>query len=148
MAQTIVNGSNFNIWFTSGATKKVLCSSTSCKVTLNQELRDVSTKDSGLWNEKLPGRLGWSISADAMFFNSTLPTSSVSMSYIYDLMTTHSGVTVTFSITGSDYQTPALTAGYTYAGTVYITSLDLSSSDKDNVTFSLSGDGTGALSRL
>lgn len=140
-------GQDFFIYSTSGASSgttgyTVIAASTSCKFTVSSELQDVTNKDSGTWVVKTPKRFSWSGSSDHMF-----ETGNVTNGYDYLLtkMTTKTPINLGFNI--KDGSTSKMAAG-AYVGSAYITSIDLNASDNDVVTFSVSFDGTGALTKL
>lgn len=145
MAQIL--GQDFFIFSTTGATSgtsgyTVIAASTSCKLTVSSELQDITNKDSGTWVVKTPKRFSWTGSSDHMF-----ETGNVTNGYDYLLtkMTSKTPISLGFNI--KDGSTAKMAAG-AYVGTAYITSLDLTAGDNDVVTFSVSFDGSGALTKL
>lgn len=140
-------GQDFFIFSTSGAASgttgyTVIACSTSCKFTVNSELQSVTSKDSGTWEVKIPKRFSWTGSSDHMF-----ETGNVTNGYDYLLtkMTSKTPINLGFNI--KDGSTSKMSPG-AYCGSAYITSIDLNASDNDVVTFSVSFDGTGALTKL
>lgn len=141
----IIQGQDFHLFTTTGATSgvtgyTVLACATSCKLTLSGELQDITNKDSGLFVEKAPKRFSWNASSDNMF-----EVGNVTNGYdmLFAKMIAKTPVNVGFNTkTGSNMSAGA------YVGKAYITSLDLNASDNDNVTFSVSLEGSGALTKL
>lgn len=130
MATTgIINGTLLGVYF--GGTK--ISKSTSASLSLSQELRETTTKDSSGWAEFLPGLRGWSISGDFL--------DAEDATYRYDdlfaLINTRAAVTIKFSseVSGDKY----------YTGSCYIESADREAPLEDNVSGSYVLRGTGAL---
>lgn len=138
-------GQDFFIFSTTGATSgtsgyTVIAASTSCKLTVSSELQDITNKDSGTWVVKTPKRFSWTGSSDHMFD----PSNSVSgYSFLMEKLTSKTPINLGFNVKAGN----VMAAG-AYVGTAYITSLDLTAGDNDVVTFSVSFDGTGALTKL
>jgi hypothetical protein len=106
---------------------------TDASLSISQEFRDTTCKDSGGFNNILPAKRTWELSGSALF--------SYDGTYTFDdifaLWNTQASATVIFGTTVSGDKI--------YTGTAYLSSLSASSSGTDeNVTyeFSLTGSGT------
>ena len=128
----VINGTDFLVYI--DATHPIGLS-TDCSITINRATRDTSNKDSGGWKTVLPGQREWTISCNAlMAFDKTY-----NLTYLNALMIAGTVINIRFQ-TGN-------TAGDSYfTGTAYITSVNLSAANQSNATFSISFQGSGALS--
>lgn len=106
-------------------------------ISIQGNVIDKSSKDDALWNTKHSGRLSWSANADGLVsYDDTL----CNYSSLYDAMILRTPVTI---ISVNTAGTPVVT----YTGSAIIASLELTSPDDDNATFSVSFEGTGALAK-
>ena len=138
----LVYGGDFMIFL--GTTP--IAFSTSAKLTINMKTREASSKDSGNWVDKLPGKLDWNVSTDALYSDGAL-TGATGYSTLYGYMVARSGLTMAFaqkSGTTQQWAMDTATKNY-FHGTVYITNLDVSSPDGEQVTFTMSAEGSGEL---
>ena len=122
----------------SGTTYDIIGRATSASLSVSMETRDTTTKDSAGWQENLEGLKSWSLSGDGL---------------------------VTYSITG-DYDTPddlftllnnrtlvkvkfgsATSGEIDYTGDAYLVSYEQEAGVEENVTYSFSFTGTGALTQ-
>lgn len=125
---------------------KAIALSTSCKITMSAETIDTQSKDSGVWNEKDVKKIGWSCSSDSVF---SADADVNSYDALFALMIAAQPVEIAFGIpSNKSTEFPAggwLLPSKPYTGKAIITSLDLNAPDGDKATFSISLDGTGAL---
>jgi len=122
----------------SGTTYDIIGRATSASLSVSMETRETTTKDSAGWQENLEGLKSWSLSGDGL---------------------------VTYSITG-DYDTPddlftllnnrtlvkvkfgsATSGEIDYTGDAYLVSYEQEAGVEENVTYSFSFTGTGALTQ-
>jgi len=122
----------------SGTSYDIIGRATSASLSVSMETRDTTTKDSAGWQENLEGLKSWSLSGDGL---------------------------VTYSITG-DYDTPddlftllnnrtlvkvkfgsATSGEIDYTGDAYLVSYEQEAGVEENVTYSFSFTGTGALTQ-
>jgi hypothetical protein len=107
---------------------------TDASLSLSQEFRDTTCKDSGGFNNILPAKRGWEMSGSALFSYDGTTT----FTDFFALWNGQTLATVIFGTTVSGDQI--------YTGTAYLSSLSASSSGTDeNVTFEFSLTGTGTL---
>lgn len=131
--------------FKSGA---ALACATSCKLTLNANTLETSSKDSGKWASNQAAKLSWSCSSDNLF---TIEDYTALM----DACIAREEIEVQFSTVAnadSDNGVPE-GGGWTankngYKGMAIITSVDMNAPDGDNATYTISMTGTGALSKV
>lgn len=103
---------------------------------VTMETRDASNKDSAGWAEKREGQRSWTASGEFIFAEDA----AMSFSDLFALVTSRSQVVAKIATT---------TAGdKIYSGSAYITSLSKSAPNEDTVTYSVSLEGTGALTEV
>lgn len=126
---------------------KALAAATNCKLTLNANTLETSSKDSGKWTSKQAAKLSWSCTSDNLF---TIEDYSALM----DACIAREPVAIKFAnVSNADHEKggdaddwTAGTSGYT--GNVIITSVDANAPDGDNATYTVSMEGTGALDKI
>jgi hypothetical protein len=103
-------------------------------LSLSQEFRDTTCKDSGGFNNILPAKRGWEMSGSALFSYDGTTT-------FEDFFALWNGQTLATVIFGT-----TVSGDKIYTGSAYLSSLSSSSSGTDeNVTFEFSLTGTGTL---
>ena len=123
-----------------------LAAATSCKLTLNANTLETSSKDSGKWTSNHAAKLSWTCSSDNLF-------TIKDYADLMDACIDRKEIEVQFS-TVKDFDTKdgvedgweAESNGYT--GMAIITSVDMNASDGDNATYSISMTGSGALTKV
>lgn len=104
---------------------------TSASLSISREMRDSTTKSSQGWSESLAGLKSWEISGDGFVdFSGTNNVDAL----ITEMLSASPAVEVSFG-----------TAGQTYTGEAFITSISIDSGVEENATYSLTLQGTGAL---
>jgi len=131
MATTgIVNGTAIGVYV--GSTK--VAHATDGSISINMATRDATTKDSGGWTDRLEGVRSWSITCNALFaYDATY-----GLSDLFSALNNRSTVTVKFST--------EVTGDKAYSGTAYVTSIEANAGTEENATYSVTFEGTGALS--
>ena len=120
-----------------GANAKLMHSQT-VSLSINIDTIDISTKDSSGFRDLIGGQKSFSLSADGLMdFASTLSTTDTDE--LFTNMMNRTSVTFTFAL---DVQ-----SGYKYTGSGFITSLEISGGMEDAPTYSVSIEGTGALTQ-
>ena len=139
MPQSILKGSDFLLAVgTTSSDKTPVAYATSHSLKISRETRDITSKQSGIWNDAVSGNMAWEVSVDALYaLNGSIYDTLVS------LMIAGNPVYVT-SGQRQDDNTYGIGTGF-YQGQAIITSVDLSASAKDNMTMSVSLTGVGAL---
>lgn len=115
-----------------------LMHSTSCTLSMNVDTIDVSTKDSQGWRDLLAGQKSFSLSADGLMDFASAGTSTDPDELFTNMMGRNS-VTFTFAL---DVQ-----SGYKYTGSAWITSLEITGGVEDAPTYSISLEGTDAITQ-
>lgn len=132
----VVNSSLLKIWV--GATPVALAHQTDASLSVNHQVRDISSKDSAGWEESLEGMRNWEMSGQAYWaFDAAAGANANAMQ---DLALNRTTVAVQFG-TG-------VTGDPKYSGTAYLTNWEGSGpGQEDNGSYSYTLKGTGALAR-
>ena len=132
MTPGVINTKLLKIYIASGA---ITCQ-TDATLSITNETRDTTCKDSGQFKEMLYAQTGWEISGSALgSYDGSL---SIPQLTVLALAQTVSTVSFKTSVSGDDILT----------GTVLWTKLDIASAGTNqNVTISYTGMGTGALAQ-
>lgn len=145
----LIKADDLFLYIYSGDTAQVVAFATSCSLNVNQDAIDCSSKVSCRWNDNLPGKMSYDISADALY-------TQKSGAYSFDSMMASmiAGEPVDWAIgmaqeeTGvtCDNKTFALdeTKEY-YTGTAMISSLSLEAGNGDIAQCSISLQGCGEI---
>lgn len=126
---------------------KALAAATACKLTLNANTLETSSKDSGKWTSNQPAKLSWSCSSDNLF-------TIEDYEDLMDACIARTPIEVQFSTVqnpDSDFGKPEdgwLSENNGYKGDAIITSIDMNAPDGDNATYSISMTGSGALKKV
>lgn len=136
----------------SGKTK-ALAASTSCKLTINANTLETSSKDSGKWTENQPAKLSWNCSSDNLFTINDY-------NELMDKCINREKVTVMFTTAHDFNNKDGVGSGWTesetadenymkaWTGEAIITSIDMNAPDGDNATYTISMTGSGALKQV
>lgn len=106
---------------------------TSASLSVNIELRDATTKDSGGWSDSLGGLKSWEMSGDAFV---DLAAAGKGVSDMFDLLIAGAAVTCIFNVDSE-----------TYTGTAFVTSVSIDGGVEENATYSVSLTGSDTLAR-
>ena len=109
---------------------------TSANLSVSMDVRDISNKSSSGWKEILEAQKSWSMSADGFTTYSTA-TDEDNTADIFGHLAARTKLHFRF--------TNANAGDYQFVGTGYFTSLEQSSGVEDNLTYSVSIEGSGAL---
>ena len=126
---------------------KALAVATSCKLTINANAMETSSKDSGKWTSKKAGKLSWNASSDNLF-------TIADYTELVDAMISRTEVDLQFStVSNSDANNGVPSDGWKantdgYSGKAIITSIDVNAPDGENATYTVSFEGTGALTAV
>ena len=126
---------------------KALAVATSCKLTINANAMETSSKDSGKWTSKKAGKLSWNASSDNLF-------TIADYTELVDAMISRTEVDLQFStVSNSDANNDIPSDGWKantdgYSGKAIITSIDVNAPDGENATYTVSFEGTGALTAV
>ena len=118
-----------------GAVAKLMHSQ-NVSLSTNVDTIDITTKDSSGFRELLGGTKSFSLSADGLMDFEAV-TGDTDVEELFAQMLDRTAVTFTFAL--------ASAAGYTVTGSGFLTSLEISGGTEDAPTYSVSIEGTGAL---
>lgn len=138
-------GGDLMLFAHTGSTVQPMAFSTSAKLSISNKLRDISSKDSGDWTERATGRFDWNVSADGLIAYAATGTTQ-SIDDLYGYMVAKLPINIVFA--GKTGTSPSWTVNTTtkkFKGSAYIESIDLNSPDGETATYSISLQGTGAL---
>ena len=125
---------------TSGGTEQKLMHSQNVSLSMNVDTIDISTKDSAGFRDLLGGQKSFSLSADGLMdFNSAGTDTEVDE--LFDQMFGRTAVTFTFTLAATT------TGDYTYSGSGFVTSLEISGGTEDAPTYSCTIEGSGTLTQ-
>ena len=138
----IKNGSDLilKVSSSSGGTENKLMHATSCTLDIAMETIDITTKDSSGYRELLGGLKSFTLSADGLMdFNSSATDTEVDE--LFNQLDGRTEVDFTFTL--------ATTASgdYTFTGDGFITALSVTGGTEDAPTYSVTIEGTGALTK-
>lgn len=108
---------------------------TSVSQSFNMATRDTSNKDSGGWRELREAQKSWSMSGEGLFAED----STYGYEDLFDVLVARTQVTVK--------QTNSNSGDVEYSGSAYITSLERTAPNEDNITFSITLEGTGEITK-
>jgi predicted secreted protein len=142
----IVYGGSMMLFITSGATKMPVAFSTSAKLDLTLDIREISSKDSGIWKEKAAGKWDWNASTEGLMAFSLITGTTMDIDDLFTLMIARDPVTLSFGITSGSTPSWSLDTSKKYfGGSAIITSLSLNAPDNDNATYSITLEGASEL---
>jgi len=138
-AQTgILNASIFKLYLTISETERAVAHSTNVSISVSQEMMAATSKDSNGWDESLPGKKSWTASGD--FYHDQVTSGKHNLANIFSSLTAGSKLACTFKLDSQQVDDRYFT------GNVYIESIDVNAGVEDNISYSISLKGTGALS--
>jgi|TARA_R100000081_G_C4815235_1_gene174431 predicted secreted protein len=139
MATTgVINGTKFGVY--AGGTK--IGYATSASLSINHNLRDTSTKDSGGWRDQLEGQRDFEVSVEGMVIFATA-SGAISDLTVDELYTSYIASRTEFEIKFST----EVSGDYKWTGNAFMTSLSMDTPNEDSSTFSASFSGTGPLTQ-
>ena len=139
MATTgVINGTKFGVY--AGGTK--IGYATSASLSINHNLRDTSTKDSGGWRDQLEGQRDFEVSVEGMVIFATA-SGAISDLTVDELYTSYIASRTEFEIKFST----EVSGDYKWTGNAFMTSISMDTPNEDSSTFSASFSGTGPLTQ-
>lgn len=144
MAQStgIINASSIRVFLgTTDDSEVVVDHVTECSISLNTDIRDITTKTSGGWREILPALKSASLSLSGLFAEEA----TNNFNQLVDHQIAGELVHVIFTNTGAGTTANAGDEQFDVSG--YITSLEQTAGTEDNVTFSMTLEITGTVVR-
>ena len=96
----IVYGGDMMLFVGTGTSKLPIAFSTSAKLDITVATRDISSKDSGVWTEKVGGKIDWNASTDALYTEVlTVTTGTNTFDELYTLMIARAPINCVFAAT-------------------------------------------------
>ena len=144
MAQStgIINASSIRVFLgTTDDSEVVVDHVTECSISLNTDIRDITTKTSGGWREILPALKSASLSLSGLFAEDA----TNNFNQLVDHQIAGDKLYVIFTNTGAGSTANAGDEQFDVSG--YITSLEQTAGTEDNVTFSMTLEITGTVVR-
>jgi len=129
------NGSDFIAQIV-GTPNKTIADTRDLSISISDAEIDVSTRDSGGWKETLPGQRTWTASLSGVV-DYIVGSNESGYQAIQDLAISRAPIQLMFG--------KNTTGAYTYSGSGYIMSADISSTYEDAVTWTAEISGNGPL---
>lgn len=143
MAQTtnVMNGSQFAIYTGAAANALTLVAhAQTCSISISEDARDTTVKQSGGWRTLLEGLRSFSVSADNLFAEDA----ANGETEMYNLLNTRAKV---FFMLSSQVAGVEVEGDTRYVGEGRIASIERSGGVEDNVSLTISIEGSGPLVR-
>ena len=135
----VINGTKFAVY--AGTTK--VAYATSASISINHNLRDTSTKDSGGWRDQLEGQRDWEVSVEGMLIFTNLDGSAITGLTINELYSSYIATRTSFTLKFST----EVSGDIKWSGTAFLTSLSADTPNEDSSTWSGSFSGSGTLTQ-
>ena len=133
----VINGTKFGVYV--AGTK--VAYATSASISMNHNLRDTSTKDSGGWRDQLEGQRDWEVSVEGMLIFTNLDGTAVTGLTANELYSSYIYARTQFELKFST----EVTGDIKWSGQAFLTSLSADTPNEDSSTWSGSFSGTGEL---
>ena len=135
----IINGTKFGVY--AAGTK--IGYATSASISINHNLRDTSTKDSGGWRDQLEGQRDWEVSVEGMLIFVDSSGGAISDVTANELYSSYIATRTEFELKFST----EVSGDIKWTGNAFMTSLSMDTPNEDSSTWSASFSGTGALTQ-
>ena len=120
---------------------------TSCTFHISAQMEDSSTKDStGDWQEQEVVGLSWDAQTDALVTLTDNGTNGELATDLMSVMINKTPVTLTFDQTAGTNNRTGQNATIKRSGSAYISDIQITAQNRQNSTFTVQFQGTGALS--
>jgi len=137
-----LNGTTIGVY--AGAT--LVAYGTNATLNINHTTRSTSSKESGGWEENMEGMRNWDASCDALYAWLTPAGGDITNTTLSDMFTAYIATRTSLSVTFGSKSTSGI--GWTkYTGTAWITSVSITAPLEDTATFTVSFQGSGALTQ-
>lgn len=126
---------------------KCIAFATSCTLHTALNLEESSTKDStNNFAEQTPTGISWDLSCDALY---SVDTDSTGVNAIgaLDMVLAQTKVQVAFEQTGGEKNRVAVSGSAVYQGDAFVNEISVNSSNRQNVSYSISLTGDGPLTK-
>ena len=138
----ILNGTELKIY--SSGTTNLVAFAQNCTLTVNNTTREITNKESAGYKEVLESLRDWSIDVDGAYAWTNASGTALTDGVDDLIQTNILANRVQFDVIFGD---TASTSDVSYAGKVYITSASITGGYEDTATYSLTLEGTGALTQ-
>lgn len=140
----IFNGTNLNVYLVATVEEEEvlypLAHATSCEISFTHSAREATTKDSGGDTQRLPGKRDWSLSTEALFaLDYDTPDDRTGITELYAALKAGTKLLVKF--------TSNILGDYEFNGYCYLSDISVNAGLEENVSYSASFSGTGAITR-
>lgn len=138
----MIEGSDLMLFFDD----KPLAFSNNASLEITRESKEVSSKDStGDWKDFIKGKVSWTASTDGLMAF-TLTGTTLDNEDLFAYINSGAEINVVFGIkTGTSPDWTVDSAQKYYSGTGFVTSFSMGAGDNDSATYSISIQGTSAL---
>jgi predicted secreted protein len=137
----ILNGTELKVY--SSGTTNLVAFAQNCTININHSPREITNKESGGYKEILEGLRDFSIDVDGAYAWTDASGTALANG-ADDLVNSNILTRATVDFIFGDTQA---TSDVSYSGSGYITSVSLTGSTEDTATYSLTIEGTGALTQ-
>ncbi len=137
----ILNGTELKVY--SSGTNNLVAYAQNCTLNINHSAREITNKESSGWKEILEGLRDFTIDIDGAYAWTDASGPALTDG-IDDLILTE---IITRSSVAFIFGDTTATSDVSYAGTGYITSVSLTGGTEDTATYSMTIEGTGALTQ-
>ena len=137
----ILNGTDVKVYDGSGL---LVAYAQNGSININHSTREITNKESAGWKESLEGLRDWSVDVDGAYAW-TDAAGSVLANGFEDVIATY--ILTRASLTVKFGTSAGATGDVLYSGTAWVTSGSASAGTEDSATYSLSLEGTGALTQ-
>lgn len=140
----LILGDDMFLYITDETSDKVVAFATSCQIQVDGETIDTSNKMSGRWNSNLAGKNGYTITADALY---TQTTGHFSFDDLMEKMIAGGAIgwKVGKATDSTDFALD--TSKPYYSGEAFVTSLSLSAGNNEIASCSITLTGSGAITK-
>tara|TARA_R100000664_G_scaffold10314_1_gene17090 strand:+ start:3731 stop:4162 length:432 start_codon:yes stop_codon:yes gene_type:complete len=135
----VINGTKFGVY--AAGTK--IGYATSASISINHNLRDTSTKDSGGWRDQLEGQRDWEVSVEGMLIFVDGSGGAISDITANELYSSYIASRTEFEVKFST----EVSGDVKWTGNAFMTSLSMDTPNEDSSTWSASFSGTGQLTQ-
>jgi len=142
----ILNGTELKIYSGTSGQTNLVAFAQNCTVTINNTTREISNKQSNGYKEVLESLRDWSIDVDGAYAWTDAASPNAPLTNGADdlIQTNILANRLQFDVIFGDNQA---TGDVSYKGKVYITSASMTGGTEDTATYSLTLEGTGALTQ-
>lgn len=141
----ILNGTELKIYSGTSGQTNLVAFAQNCTVTINNTTREITNKESAGYKEVLESLRDWSIDVDGAYAWTNAAGAALTNGADDLIKTNILTDRLQFDVIFGDNQT---TADVSYSGKVYITSASMTGGTEDTATYSLTLEGTGALTQV